>query len=390
MFKLPQNVVKIIDTIEGAGYTAWCVGGCVRDMLMGKTPSDYDIASSAPCEEIQRLFLKTIPTGIKHGTVTVILDSEPYEVTRYRVDGEYNDNRHPENVNFTSDFSLDLSRRDFTVNAMGYNEKRGICDLYGGKADIEKKIIRAVGNPTERFLEDALRIIRAIRFSSVLEFSIEGDTLNAIKTHANLLENIASERVTVELLKALAGKKPSILGVLIKSGGLSSFGISGKADWSTLDRLPKNSLLRLAALVKMCDCDINNIQSKLRFSNKQKTELLGYFEILDLKELTPKNLKPFAKSVGYNNLVIAVEAYGVLNNEDVKDNANKIQLAAERNEPYSIEMLDISGNEIKVLGFSGSDIGVVQRKLLNIVLDDPKLNTKEKLVSAISNFKTSD
>ena len=390
MFKLPQNVVKIIDTIEGAGYTAWCVGGCVRDMLMGKTPSDYDIASSAPCEEIQRLFLKTIPTGIKHGTVTVILDSEPYEVTRYRVDGEYNDNRHPENVNFTSDFSLDLSRRDFTVNAMGYNEKRGICDLYGGKADIEKKIIRAVGNPTERFLEDALRIIRAIRFSSVLEFSIEADTLNAIKTHANLLENIASERVTVELLKALAGKKPSILGVLIKSGGLSSFGISGKADWSTLDRLPKNSLLRLAALVKMCDCDINNIQSKLRFSNKQKTELLGYFEILDLKELTPKNLKPFAKSVGYNNLVIAVEAYGVLNNEDVKEVANKIQLAAERNEPYSIEMLDISGNEIKALGFSGSDIGVVQRKLLNIVLDDPKLNTKEKLVSAISNFKTSD
>lgn len=390
MFKLPQNVVKIIDTIEGAGYTAWCVGGCVRDMLMGKTPSDYDIASSAPCEEIQRLFLKTIPTGIKHGTVTVILDSEPYEVTRYRVDGEYNDNRHPENVNFTSDFSLDLSRRDFTVNAMGYNEKRGICDLYGGKADIEKKIIRAVGNPTERFLEDALRIIRAIRFSSVLEFSIEGDTLNAIKTHANLLENIASERVTVELLKALAGKKPSILGVLIKSGGLSSFGISGKADWSTLDRLPKNSLLRLAALVKMCDCDINDIQSKLRFSNKQKTELLGYFEILDLKELTPKNLKPFAKSVGYNNLLIAVEAYGVLNNEDVKEVANKIQLAAERNEPYSIEMLDISGNEIKVLGFSGSDIGVVQRKLLNIVLDDPKLNTKEKLVSAISNFKTSD
>ncbi len=390
MFKLPQNVVKIIDTIEGAGYTAWCVGGCVRDMLMGKTPSDYDIASSAPCEEIQRLFLKTIPTGIKHGTVTVMLDSEPYEVTRYRVDGEYNDNRHPENVNFTADFSLDLSRRDFTVNAMGYNEKRGICDLYGGKADIEKKIIRAVGNPTERFLEDALRIIRAIRFSSVLEFSIEGDTLNAIKTHANLLENIASERVTVELLKALAGNKPSTLGVLVESDGLSAFGISGKADWSTLDRLPKNSLLRLAALVKMCDCDINDIQSKLRFSNKQKTELLGYFEILDLKELTPKNLKPFAKSVGYNNLLIAVEAYGVLNNIDVKDNANKIQLAAENNEPYSIEMLDISGNEIKALGFSGSDIGAVQRKLLLIVLEDPKLNKKEKLVSAISNFKTSD
>lgn len=387
MFKLPPNVVKIIDTIEGAGYTAWCVGGCVRDMLMGKTPSDYDIASSAPCEEIQRLFPKTIPTGIKHGTVTVVLDSEPYEVTRYRVDGEYNDNRHPENVNFTADFSLDLSRRDFTVNAMGYNEKRGICDLYGGTADIEKKIIRAVGNPTERFLEDALRIIRAVRFASVLEFSIEDDTLNAIKRQAKLLKNIASERVTVELIKALAGNKPSILGVLIESDGLSAFGISGKADWSVLDRLPKNSLLRLAALVKTCACDINDIQSKLRFSNKQKTELSGYSQILDLKELTLKNLKTFAKSVGYNNLVMAVEVYGILNNVDVKDTADKIQLAAENNEPYSIEMLDISGNEIKELGFLGSDIGIVQRKLLDVVLDNPELNTKEQLVNAILNFK---
>ena len=390
MFNLPDNVIKIIDTIEGAGYTAWCVGGCVRDMLMGKLPDDYDIASSAPCEEIQRLFPKTVPTGIQHGTITVVMDGTPYEVTRYRVDGEYNDNRHPENVNFTADFSLDLSRRDFTVNAIGYNENRGLCDLYGGKEDIEKKIIRAVGNPTERFLEDALRIIRAVRFASVLEFEIEYDTLEAIKAQANLLENIASERVTIELLKALSGKKASALGVLIEAGGLSAFGIKAVADWSTLDTLPKISLLRLAALAQICFADIHEVVQRLRLSNKQKTELLGYFEILDLKELTPKNLKPFAKSVGYNNLVIAVEAYGVLNNEDVKEVANKIQLAAERNEPYSIEMLDISGNEIKALGFSGSDIGVVQRKLLNIVLDDPKLNTKEKLVSAISNFKTSD
>ena len=390
MFNLPSNVKEIINTIEGAGYTAWCVGGCVRDMLMGKNPDDYDIASSAPCEEIQRLFDKTIPTGIKHGTVTVIMDGTPYEVTRYRVDGEYNDNRHPENVNFTADFSLDLSRRDFTVNAMGYNENRGLCDLYGGKEDIEKKIIRAVGNPSERFLEDALRIIRAIRFSSVLDFSIEEDTLNAIKKHANLLENIASERVTIELLKALSGNKPSTLGVLVEEGGLSSFGISGKADWTILDRLPNISLLRLAALAQMCFADIHEVVQRLRLSNKQKTELFGYYEIFSLKEITLPSIKPYAKKVEYSNLSAAAKAIGILKGLDTDELSETAKKAYENNEPYAIEMLDISGNEIKELGFTGSEIGKVQRKLLDLVLDNPKLNTKEKLVSAILNYKTSD
>lgn len=390
MFNLPSNVKEIINTIEGAGYTAWCVGGCVRDMLMGKSPDDYDIASSAPCEEIQRLFDKTIPTGIKHGTVTVIMDGTPYEVTRYRVDGEYNDNRHPENVNFTADFSLDLSRRDFTVNAIGYNENRGLCDLYCGKEDIEKKIIRAVGNPSERFLEDALRIIRAIRFSSVLDFSIEEDTLNAIKKHANLLENIASERVTIELLKALSGNKPSTLGVLVEAGGLSSFGVSGKADWTILDRLPNISLLRLAALAQICFADIHEVVQRLRLSNKQKTELFGYYEIFSLKEITLPSIKPYAKKVEYHNLSAAVKAIGILKEIDTDELSETAKKAYENNEPYAIEMLDISGNEIKELGFTGSEIGEVQRKLLLIVLDNPKLNTKEKLVSAIFNYKTSD
>lgn len=381
MFNLPSNVKEIINTIEGAGYTAWCVGGCVRDMLMGKTPSDYDIASSAPCEEIQKLFKKTVPTGIKHGTVTVILDGEPYEVTRYRVDGEYNDNRHPENVNFTADFSLDLSRRDFTVNAIGYNEKRGLCDIYGGKADIENKIIRAVGNPTERFLEDALRIIRAVRFASVLEFEIEEDTLNAIKQEAKLLENIASERVTVELIKALSGIKPSVLGVLIEAGGLSSFGVSKKGDWTLLDKMPNITILRLAALVTICSANINEVTQKLRLSNKQKTELFGYYEIFSLKEISLPVLKPFAKNVGYNNLEKAVTAYGVLNNIDVLKVAKRIKLAAENNEPYSIEMLEIGGNDIKALGFAGSDIGFVQLELLKAVLENPQSNKKETLLN---------
>ena len=387
MFKLPPNVVKIIDTIEGAGYTAWCVGGCVRDMLMGKLPDDYDIASSAPCEEIQRLFPKTVPTGIQHGTITVVMDGTPYEVTRYRVDGEYNDNRHPENVNFTADFSLDLSRRDFTVNAIGYNENRGLCDLYGGKEDIEKKIIRAVGNPTERFLEDALRIIRAVRFASVLEFEIEYDTLEAIKAQANLLENIASERVTAELLKALSGKKASALGVLIEAGGLSAFGIKAVADWSTLDTLPKISLLRLAALAQICFADIHEVVQRLRLSNKQKTELLGYFDILAIQTPTLVTLKPFANKVGYHNLSAAAKAIGILKGIDTDELSNAAKKACENNEPYSIEMLNINGNEIKELGFSGSSIGCVQSALLKYVLENPQSNKKEILIEVAKSIE---
>ncbi len=386
MFSLPPSVEYIINTIEGAGHTAWCVGGCVRDMLMGKTPNDYDIASSAPCEIIQNLFEKTIPTGIKHGTVTVIIDGVPYEVTRYRIDGEYNDNRHPDNVKFTEDFAFDLSRRDFTVNAMGYNKKYGVCDLYGGKDDIDNKIIRAVGDPTKRFSEDALRIIRAIRFASVLDFSIENETLKAVKEQANLLSNIASERVTTELLKTLLGEKPSVLKELISAGGLIVYGIESTADLSLLDRLPNIDALRLAALCKICESDIENVLSGLRLSNKQKNEVLGYYSILSLNELTLKNLKPFASKVGYSNLDRAVVAYGAIKGINVNEISKAIKISAQKNEPYCIDMLNITGNEIKELGFEGSEIGVVQLKLLDMVLEHPQSNTKELLINKAKNL----
>lgn len=163
---LPKNVNKIIHVLEEHGFQAYAVGGCIRDSLLGRTPHDWDITTSALPEQVKDLFKKTVDTGIQHGTVTILLDGEGYEVTTYRLDGEYEDSRHPKEVTFTSLLSEDLKRRDFTVNAMAYNEKDGLVDLFGGQKDMEEKVIRCVGDPLERFTEDALRILRAVRFAA--------------------------------------------------------------------------------------------------------------------------------------------------------------------------------------------------------------------------------
>ncbi len=174
--RIPEKAEIILHTLEEAGYEAYVVGGCVRDSILGRSPDDWDITTSAKPEEVKALFRRTVDTGLIHGTVTVMLDKEGFEVTTYRVDGEYEDGRHPKEVSFTASLEEDLKRRDFTINAMAYNPKRGLVDLFGGVQDMENRIIRCVGNPLERFTEDALRILRAVRFSAQLGFSIEGDS----------------------------------------------------------------------------------------------------------------------------------------------------------------------------------------------------------------------
>ncbi len=182
MFKIPQNALLVINRLTQNGYKAYIVGGCVRDILLDKTPHDFDITTNAKPNEIISLFEKTVPTGIKHGTVTVILRDEPIEVTTFRTDRDYTDNRRPDNVTFVDDLKEDLARRDFTVNALAYNKTEGLKDFFGGQDDLQNKILRAVGNPEKRFREDALRILRLFRFASTLGFSIEEQTLNdAIK-----------------------------------------------------------------------------------------------------------------------------------------------------------------------------------------------------------------
>ena len=205
---LPDNIIFVLSRLEEAGYEAYLVGGCVRDPLIGREVSDYDITTSALPSEVEKVFadLRVIETGIKHGTVTVLSDEEPVEITTFRTDGDYLDSRHPESVTFTRKVEDDLSRRDFTVNSIAMDKDGKYVDPFGGREDIERRIIRCTGDPDKRFSEDALRIIRALRFSSVLGFEIEDETARSIHANRELLKKISVERVFIELKKLLCGK----------------------------------------------------------------------------------------------------------------------------------------------------------------------------------------
>ena len=204
--RIPRNAEKILNRLEAAGHEAYVVGGCVRDAIIGRVPGDWDITTSATPMEIKQVFRATIDTGIQHGTVTVLMEGEPYEVTTYRIDGEYEDGRHPKEVAFTASLQEDLRRRDFTINAMAYHPDRGVVDLYGGIEDLKNRTIRCVGNAEERFGEDALRILRALRFASQLDFEIESETRAAITKLAGTLSKISAERIQKELTLLLQGR----------------------------------------------------------------------------------------------------------------------------------------------------------------------------------------
>ena len=209
--QLPEKVKVMIQTLEAAGYEAYAVGGCVRDSVLGRVPADWDITTSALPEQVKELFHRTIDTGIEHGTVTVMMDKEGFEVTTYRVDGEYRDHRHPEQVNFTGELKEDLRRRDFTINAMAYNDRCGMVDAFGGIEDLKHGVIRCVGVARERFEEDALRILRAVRFAAQLGFEIEKETADAARTLAGNLKDISAERIQTELVKLLVSPHPEML-----------------------------------------------------------------------------------------------------------------------------------------------------------------------------------
>ena len=236
MLKIPPKISIVISVLESRGHQAYIVGGCVRDMLLGKTPNDFDVTTSANPDEVMEIFEKTVPTGIKHGTVTVIIEDEPVEVTTFREEFGYSDNRRPDNVAFVKSLDKDLMRRDFTVNAMAYSERDGLKDYYCGKEDLHKKILRAVGVPEERFREDALRILRLFRFASQLEFEIEENTLSSAIKMQKGLENISRERIFSELYKTACGKNPEALKPLIESGGLEFLGIRDLPDFDLMKR----------------------------------------------------------------------------------------------------------------------------------------------------------
>ena len=213
---LPDAVRLILDTLHGAGYMAYAVGGCVRDSLLGREPHDWDICTSATPEQTKTCFgdYRTIDTGIQHGTVTVMVEHTPYEVTTFRKDGNYSNSRHPDKVTFVSDLKEDLARRDFTINAMAYNEEKGLVDPFGGQDDLAAQMLRCVGNPTERFDEDALRILRALRFAATYGLWVHPTTKDAIHQKKNDLHRIAVERIQTEMTKLICAESalPIMLG----------------------------------------------------------------------------------------------------------------------------------------------------------------------------------
>ena len=216
--RIPEKVNRILATLQQAGYEAYAVGGCVRDSLLGREPNDWDITTSARPEQVKSLFRRTVDTGIQHGTVTVMAGRDAFEVTTYRIDGTYEDGRHPDNVTYTASLAEDLKRRDFTINALAYNPEDGLVDLFDGTGDMQKKVIRAVGDPQERFSEDALRIMRAVRFSAQLGYSIDAGTREAVEKHAPDLCRISAERIHAELTKLLVSPHPDELRTLYETG----------------------------------------------------------------------------------------------------------------------------------------------------------------------------
>ena len=221
--RIPDRAAVILDTIHKAGYEAYVVGGCVRDAIMGREPHDWDITTSAEPGQVKALFARTIDTGLQHGTVTVMQGHEGFEVTTYRIDGKYEDGRHPSEVVFTRSLREDLQRRDFTINAMAYNGQEGVVDLFGGLEDLEKGLIRAVGDPRQRFSEDALRIMRAVRFAAVFGFAIEDETRAAMEEIAPNLDRISAERINAELTKLLVSPHPELLRTAYEAGLTARF-----------------------------------------------------------------------------------------------------------------------------------------------------------------------
>ncbi len=359
MLKIPQKIDLVLNTLTQNGYEAYIVGGCVRDSLLGLTPSDYDVTTSAEPYEISRLFEKTIPTGIKHGTVTVLIKGEPIEVTTFRTEGKYTDSRHPESVSFVTNLSEDLSRRDFTVNAMAFNEKTGLVDLFGGKADLKNKILRAVGDPEKRFSEDALRILRLFRFASQLDFKIEENTLSFALKLKDGLKSISRERIFTELEKAIAGKNPKALVPIINSGGLSFLGITDLPELTSDD-----PHIRFFEFFKNAET-----LKKLKASNKQ----ISFVEKMQILSHLSLNTKEDIKNALYLTDYETVKVF-------LKNNS-LLQEIIKNNEPYLISHLAVSGTDLITLGFKGEEIGEKLEILRRVVIKDPPKNKKEILLA---------
>lgn len=435
--QIPEKVNKIIHTLQEHGYEAYAVGGCVRDSFLGREPMDWDITTSAMPEETKALFPHTFDTGIEHGTITVLLDHEGFEVTTYRVDGKYEDSRHPKEVIFVRNLKEDLLRRDFTINAMAYNEKDGLVDIFGGMDDLKAGVIRCVGNAQARFSEDALRILRGIRFAAQLGFELEDETREGMRLLAPTLKKISAERIQVELVKTLTSPRPDLLREAWKLGitkeFLPEFDLAmettqetihhmytvGEHILHTLLAVRPDRILRLTMLfhdmgkpyMKTMDAEgvahfkghpeksselADEILHRLKFDNdtiRKVTKLVRYHD--HRMPVTPAHVRRAIHEIGEDLFPLYLEvrradvsAQSMYQREEKVADIDGVEKLyheiVERNECVSLKTLAVTGKDLIAAGMKpGKEIGQTLEHFLDLVLEHPELNQKEELLKRI-------
>ena len=392
--QLPYEVEWVIGKIRDAGYEAFAVGGCVRDTLLGRTPEDWDVTTSARPEAVKAIFERTVDTGLQHGTVTVLKNRKGYEVTTYRIDGEYHDGRHPDSVEFTPNLLEDLKRRDFTINAMAYSHETGIVDEFGGMEDLKAGIVRCVGRPEDRFTEDALRLLRALRFSAQLGFEIEESTYAAIKTIAPNLAKVSKERVQVELTKLLLSAHPERI-LLLKETGLSAQIVPGfdavfaPALFSELSRLPAEKSLRWAGFLlcqreKQAEAVLKGLKMDNGTIGNVSRMIEGAKETLPLEK--PAIRRAMSRYTPYQ-LEGALKLKELMGSPDAEEIRRLREEIIRDGDCVSLKELAVKGRDLLEAGVErGPMVGKILDHLFDLVLLHPEKNDRELLLKEAGRF----
>lgn len=393
--EMPRDVEWIIGKIREHGFEAFAVGGCVRDTLLGREPGDWDITTSAKPEEVKGIFGKTVDTGLQHGTVTIIKNRNGYEVTTYRIDGEYHDGRHPESVEFTSNLKEDLKRRDFTINAMAYSHETEIVDEFGGMDDLADQRIRCVGLAHDRFTEDALRILRAIRFAAQLGFEIESETYKAISDIAPNLKNVSKERIQVELTKLLLSEYPEKM-MMVHATGICPYVTADFVEVfekectesiAKIKALPKEKSMRWAGFLRhMEPVKVRAILKGLKLDN----ETIDNGRIMVEAAQTPlapekPQIRRFLSKMSryqFEGCLYLKELDGDDNIEEIRRLWKEIEADGDC---ISLKMLAVNGGDLMEAGVEkGKKLGETLAWLLDLVLEHPELNQKETLLKKLA------
>lgn len=388
---LPSDVVFIIERMRSYGYSAHVVGGSVRDSLIGRELGDFDITTDALPEQTKAVFsdYKTVDTGIRHGTVTLVLRGEPYEITTYRVDGDYKDNRHPESVTFTASLEEDLARRDFTVNAMAYSPSDGLVDPFGGESDAQRRIIRAVGDPYRRFDEDALRILRALRFASTLGFDIDEITSMAARELSSNLVSISKERVYTELKKLISGINAH--SVLLEYADIIAVAFGGLyvKELPNYERfLNADYFTRLAAIFDMNSEDpvsaAECILTSLKTDKFTRTHTVSVLRAYKEADFTDERAALTTLARHGREATDGALSLGVLEKRFTNSDREVFTGALKSAKPYTVSGLALGGSDLLAIGFKGETIGASLEKLLYAVIDGSVENEKSALIAYLS------